>query len=54
MAYVESLTGTDMDFGKALWNKLRRNKKFPANGAFWLFQPESGEKALLDCNSKSG
>ena len=47
MAYVETLTGTDMDFGKVLWNELRRNKKFPANGALWLFQPESGEWHFL-------
>jgi len=42
MAIVEALTGTDMDFGKVLWNVLRRNKKFRASGALWLFQPESG------------
>jgi hypothetical protein len=42
MAIVEALTGTDMDFGKVLWNVLRRNKKFRANGALWPFQPESG------------
>jgi len=47
MAYVETLTGTDIDFGKALWHTLRGNKKFPANGALWLFQPESGEWHLL-------
>jgi hypothetical protein len=42
MAIVEALTGTDTDFGKVLWNALRRNKKFRATGALWLFQPESG------------
>jgi len=42
MAIIEALTGTDVDFGKVLWNTLRRNKKFRANGALWLFQPESG------------
>jgi hypothetical protein len=42
MAIVEALRGTDMDFGKVLWNVLRRNKKFRANGALWPFQPESG------------
>lgn len=43
MAIVESLTETDLDFGKVLWNVLRRNKKFRANGALWLLQPEAGE-----------
>jgi hypothetical protein len=47
MAYVEALTGTDIDFGKSLWGALRGNKKFPASGAFWLFQSESGEWHLL-------
>ena len=47
MPYVETLTGTDIDFGKALWHVLRRNKKFPAKGALWLFQPESGEWHLM-------
>jgi hypothetical protein len=42
MAIIEALTGTDVDFGKVLWNTLRRNKKFRASGALWLFQPESG------------
>lgn len=42
MAIIEALTGTDVDFGKVLWNTLRRNKKFRANGALWLFQPDSG------------
>ncbi len=43
MAIVEELTTTDMDFGKVLWNVLRRNKKFRANGALWLLRPEAGE-----------
>ncbi len=47
MAYVETLAGTDMDFGKALWQALRGNKKFPARGALWLFRPESGEWHFL-------
>ena len=47
MPYVETLKGTDIDFGKALWHALRRNKKFPAKGALWLFQPESGEWHLM-------
>jgi hypothetical protein len=47
MAYVETLTGPDIDFGKVLWQALRRNKKFPADGALWLFQSDSGEWHLL-------
>ena len=47
MAYIETLTGTDIDFGKVLWHALRGNKKFPASGALWLFQSESGEWHLL-------
>ncbi len=43
MAIVEALTGTDMDFGKVLWNTLRGNEKFDAKGALWLLQPEAGE-----------
>jgi len=47
MAYVETLTPTDIDFGKTVWSVLRRNKVFPANGALWLFQSESGDWHLL-------
>ena len=47
MAYVESLTGTDIEFGKALWHRLRGNNTFPARGALWLFQSESGEWHLV-------
>ena len=47
MAYTETLAETDWDFGKALWQELRLNKKFPAKGALWLFQPESGEWHFL-------
>src|SRR5437762_13030971 len=47
MAYVEALTGTDIDFGKVLWHALRGNKKFPASGALLLLQPESDEWHLL-------
>jgi hypothetical protein len=47
MAYVDALLETDIDFGKVRWHALRRNKKFPANGAFWLFQSESGEWHFL-------
>lgn len=47
MAYVEALSGTDIDFGKLLWRALRGNEKFPASGALWLFQSESDEWHLL-------
>jgi hypothetical protein len=47
MAYVDALPGTDIDFGKVLWHTLRRSKKFPAIGALWLFQSESGEWHFL-------
>ncbi len=47
MAYVEALEGTDIDFGKVLWHKLRGNKEFPTDGALWLFQSESGKWHLL-------
>ena len=45
--YVETLTGPDIEFGKGLWDTLRGGKKFPADGALWLFQPESSEWHLL-------
>jgi|SRR5208283_3213666 hypothetical protein len=47
MAYVEALNGADIDFGKALWHALRRNKKFRANGALWSFKSKSGEWHLV-------
>lgn len=47
MPYVETLTGADIEFGKVLWRALRGNKKFPANGALWLFQLASGEWHLM-------
>jgi hypothetical protein len=47
MAYVEALTGPDVEFGRALWKSLRATKKFPIDGMFWLFEPESGEWNLL-------
>ena len=37
MAYVETLSGADIDFGKALWQALRGNKNFPADGGFVAF-----------------
>ena len=47
MAYVETLTGTDIEFGKRLWQSLRTNKTFPTSGVLWLFQLESSEWHLL-------
>jgi hypothetical protein len=47
MAYVEALTGTDIDFGKSLWHVLRGNKTFPVDGALWLSQSESDAWHLL-------
>jgi hypothetical protein len=47
MAYIEALTGTDIDFGKTLWQTLRGNKKFPADGALWLFKSDSDVWHLL-------
>lgn len=52
MPYVEALSGTDIDFGKALWYTLRGNETFPAKGALWLFQSESGEWHLLIATPK--
>jgi hypothetical protein len=45
--YVEALTGTDIEFGKGLWNTLRGQKQFPAHGALWLYQSDSDEWHLL-------
>jgi hypothetical protein len=47
MPYVEALTGGDIDFGRKLWLALRKNRRFPANGVLWLFQPEPGDWHLL-------
>ena len=47
MAYVEALSGTDIDFGKSLWQALRGNKKFPADGALWMSRSESDAWHLL-------
>jgi hypothetical protein len=47
MAYIEALTGIDIEFGKALWQALRGNEKFPASGALWLFKSKSDEWHLL-------
>jgi hypothetical protein len=47
MAYVEALTGLDIDFGKRLWQSLGANRLFPYNGILWLFKMASGEWHLL-------
>ena len=45
--YVETLTEPDIEFGKGLWDQLRGGTQFPADGALWLFQPESSEWHFL-------
>jgi len=47
MAYVEALTGLDIDFGKRLWQSLSAKRQFPFNGILWLFKMASGEWHLL-------
>jgi len=47
MAYVEALTGPDIEFGRTLWHALRASGGFPINGMFWLFEPESSEWNLI-------
>ena len=47
MAYVEALTGPDIEFGRTLWQALRASGGFPINGMFWLFEPESSEWNLI-------
>jgi hypothetical protein len=47
MAYVETLTGADIEFGNTLWRLLRTNRSFPINGILWLFQLQSGDWHLL-------
>jgi hypothetical protein len=41
------LTGWDLDYGKQLWNALRNNKAFPAQGVLWLLESESGWRLLI-------
>ncbi|MGB8064322.1 MAG: hypothetical protein WCF26_20710 [Candidatus Sulfotelmatobacter sp.] len=38
---------TDVEFGKQLWQVLRRSKKFPTCGVLWLFQSAFNEWRLL-------
>ncbi|HXC42166.1 MAG TPA: hypothetical protein VNY51_01440 [Candidatus Dormibacteraeota bacterium] len=42
MPYVDALTSWDIDFGRKLWQALRQNKVFPAQGVFWLLDSENG------------
>jgi hypothetical protein len=45
--YVEALTAPDIEFGKRLWESLRKNPTFPINGILWLFRLQSGEWHLM-------
>jgi len=47
MAYAEALTEPDIDFGRTVWQWIRKDKLFPALGVLWLFEPESGEWHLV-------
>jgi hypothetical protein len=47
MAYVEALSGIDIEFGKTLWRTLRGNPTFPVEGALWLSRSESDIWHLL-------
>ena len=41
MAYVEALSGIDIEFGRKVWQALSENGTFPFQGIFWLLQTES-------------
>src|SRR5579864_8437189 len=47
MPYVDALTTWDIDFGRKLWQALRQNKIFPAQGVFWLLDSENGWRLLV-------
>ena len=47
MAYVEALSGMDIELGKSLWRALRADQKFPFVGALWLSRSESDAWHLL-------
>lgn len=47
MPYVDALTTWDIDFGRKLWQALRNNKVFPAQGLFWLLESEDGWRLLV-------
>lgn len=52
MAYVETLNGADIEFGRKLWRSLRANKRFPTRGVLWLLKPEAGEWRLVIATPK--
>ena len=45
--YVVHISPQDIDFGKKLWEKLRKSASFPFEGLLWLFQPELNEWRLV-------
>lgn len=47
MPYVDALTTWDIDFGRQLWQALRQNTIFPANGVLWLLDSEHGWRLLV-------
>jgi hypothetical protein len=47
MPYVDALTTWDIDFGKQLWQTLRQNRFFPAQGVFWLLDSENGWRLIV-------
>ena len=47
MPYVTSLTELDIEFGKELWQALRRDKTLPWLGVLWLLESESSDWHLL-------
>lgn len=47
MPYVDALTTWDIDFGRQLWQALRQNTNFPADGVFWLLDSENGWRLLV-------
>ena len=52
MSYVEVLKDADIEFGKKLWQALRKSKKFPIQGMFWLFEPHTAEWHLVIATTK--
>jgi hypothetical protein len=52
MSYVETLREADIEFGKRLWQSLRKSKRFPTQGVFWLFEPQSAEWHLVIATMK--
>jgi hypothetical protein len=47
MPYAPALTTWDIDFGRQLWEVLRENATFPADGVFWLLDSENGWRLLV-------